>query len=926
MIAWGLVLALGACGEETSAADALSADVVAADAASADTGEADIAATADVIADADAPSSDTSHVDSGGGKDVSTADGVPADAATTGPCETDTDCPSTPCSSGRCVNAACVAVLQPDGVACDAGDGCSVGATCAAGLCGGGKNGCGCATNDDCAALDDADKCNGALVCVAKAAPDGKAGRCQVDSGSVVSCPPSTDPCLANSCVTATGVCEAKPVVGTPPCEDGDACTGGTHCANGQCGGGEALCACQTTKDCATLADDATWRCTGTWYCDVSGKTPTCKLDTATVVTCPAGAADGCVTATCDVADGSCKPTNKADKSPCEDGNICTGGDHCVAGSCASGPNICKCTKQSDCAKQEDGDLCNGTLYCDVLSPSPTCLVLPGSTVSCDTSADGACKATTCVAKTGACVTNNKTSAGAGSAPTCDDGNPCTSGDSCENGSCAAGTSTCPCTKDADCAAKQPKNQCLGQLYCDLSVKSCVINPATVVVCASAGDTACAHNQCDAKTGACGIVASPDDAPCDADGNPCTAGDVCAKGTCVAGTNVCACGDNDDCAKFEDGDVCNGALFCDTTKLPLRCEVNPKTVISCPTVDDTACTQRVCAKKTGKCPLTPVHELEPCDADGNTCTAGDRCLKGTCLAGTNLCGCQTDTDCAAKEDGDLCNGSLYCDKSAQPFNCKVNPATVVSCNAAIAGPCEVVSCVALSGACTVGADQDNLPCNDGDPCTVGDTCLGGSCQGGNDLCTCKADKDCAQPLDACLGVAVCRNDVVPHVCGIAPGSAVTCNAPGGACFDWACAAGLCVKSAKNGQSSCEDGDPCTAVSSCKGGTCSGVKKSCDDGSACTVDQCDAAGTCTHTAPEGLPCSDGDACTVNDGCKAGKCASGTTATCDDGEPCTTDTCDKLKGCVHAALADKTPCQLPEGLTATCTAGTCATKSP
>jgi hypothetical protein len=44
------------------------------------------------------------------------------------------------------------------------------------------------------------------------------------------------------------------------------------------------------------------------------------------------------------------------------------------------------------------------------------------------------------------------------------------------------------------------------------------------------------------------------------------------------------------------------------------------------------------------------------------------------IAGTNTCACTNDSDCAKSEDGNLCNGTLYCDKSvAGAFECKVNP-------------------------------------------------------------------------------------------------------------------------------------------------------------------------------------------------------------------------------------------------------------
>jgi len=71
---------------------------------------------------------------------------------------------------------------------------------------------------------------------------------------------------------------------------------------------------------------------------------------------------------------------------------------------------------------------------------------------------------------------------------------------------------------------------------------------------------------------------------------------------------------------------------------------------------------------------------------------------------------------------------------------------------------------------------------------------------------------------------------------------------------------------------------------------------CDDGNACTTDSCDT-GTCTHTA---LSCDDGSACTT-DSCDPATGCNHTTLSCDDGSACTTDSCSAATGCAHAALS-------------------------
>jgi hypothetical protein len=39
-------------------------------------------------------------------------------------------------------------------------------------------------------------------------------------------------------------------------------------------------------------------------------------------------------------------------------------------------------------------------------------------------------------------------------------------------------------------------------------------------------------------------------------------------------------------------------------------------------------------------------------------------LTPTVASGTNICSCAVDLDCAGQEDGNLCNGTLFCDKTA----------------------------------------------------------------------------------------------------------------------------------------------------------------------------------------------------------------------------------------------------------------------
>ena len=52
---------------------------------------------------------------------------------------------------------------------------------------------------------------------------------------------------------------------------------------------------------------------------------------------------------------------------------------------------------------------------------------------------------------------------------------------------------------------------------------------------------------------------------------------------------------------------------------------------------------------------------------------------GACKAGADICPCKTDQDCVGKDDGDICNGTLYCAKAGAGSVCKLNPATQLHC-------------------------------------------------------------------------------------------------------------------------------------------------------------------------------------------------------------------------------------------------------
>lgn len=76
---------------------------------------------------------------------------------------------------------------------------------------------------------------------------------------------------------------------------------------------------------------------------------------------------------------------------------------------------------------------------------------------------------------------------------------------------------------------------------------------------------------------------------------------------------------------------------------------------------------------------------------------------------------------------------------------------------------------------------------------------------------------------------------------------------------------------------------------------------CDDGNPCTVDSCvPAGGTCAF-APHSGACADGDPCTTDTTCQAGACvAVGAAGPCDDNNACTDDVCLGETGCERSPV--------------------------
>lgn len=386
---------------------------------------------------------------------------------------------------------------------------------------------------------------------------------------------------------------------------------------------------------------------------------------------------------------------------------------------------------------------------------------------------------------------------------------------------------------------------------------------------------------------------------------------TCGDGVCAPGENpsnckvdccggcgdgLCkgyACGENSTTCAQDCGKAC-GNQVCGKGENPDTCPEDCKFK---------ACGNQIC--EGGESP-------ETCPQDCGTACGNCKCEKGedwqSCPVDCAWCGDGVCSPCdQAKETEQTC--AFDCaEKECYPKSTKPqiacsdgNPCTKDVCNKQ--GKCQHVDAavdIAVPPTCT-----------DNNVCTLGDLCTGGSCKAGAQAKPCDdgnpCTKDFCDPVDGCGAKALKGKP-----CDDGDGCTDLDNCQGGVCKGYVkdcndskpCTKDSCDKDfgcahLPLNATPCSDGDACTVNDLCKTGTCkSGAKANCDDNNSCTLDTCDANKGCSSVAKDGNSCSDGNACTKNDGCKGVKCV-GSLLSCDDANVCTTESCDKDKGCQYQA---------------------------
>ncbi len=257
--------------------------------------------------------------------------------------------------------------------------------------------------------------------------------------------------------------------------------------------------------------------------------------------------------------------------------------------------------------------------------------------------------------------------------------------------------------------------------------------------------------------------------------------------------------------------------------------------------------------------VAPGVDTDDCTADfaivGPSCGPSTTCA--TCRACTlNACGLvPAGTSCT---DGNACNGAETCTAGGT-----CSPGTPLTC--ADGNPCTTDSCAPASG-CVFSNVAAGTSCADGNLCNGAETCnAGGVCQAGSVL-NCADTNPCT--TDACNPATGCTHT----------------NLPAG--------------------SSCTDGNACNGAETCSaGGVCqSGTPPTCNDANPCTADSCSPASGCQNVPVSlGTPCPDGNACNGDERCLSpGVCTPGSPISCNDSNPCTSDSCVPATGCVNAPL--------------------------
>ncbi len=648
-------------------------------------------------------------------------------------------------------------------------------------------------------------------------------------------------------CVESTDEpCSQDPVNGSLNCPPGPTCNDGIFNgdeSNVDCGGSCGACGGGT---CNMDAD-----CNGT----------TCKEETCTGHVSTLCESDQDCTSTtysrCDNSVGKCTRPTSCNPGICD--VSCLADDDCGVGEICAGQESCtrnvsqQCSTDAECESAGSYNICdNGSGHCGLGCGGGTCVNVANA-----------------------------------------DGEGCTFDSECASGFCAQNDCSnvygnVSCSFDSDCSTFRPVCSEADGGKCGSSCTAgiCAPNPnahctngvqdedETGVDCGGADCTGCDECQVDSECSAgqsCNTILNPNQCVGCFTNSDCFDGLVCTSDICI--DNQCQNPTLPVGAHCIDG-VCDGDGSCQGCLVDSDCgagelcsgnECVECTIDSqCPD-DGNECTASVCIANT--CENKPVD-------NGQVCAAGV-CGDGQCVGcntpadcGVNpTCGeftCNADQECelifanpgltgTACVTPNMCDASQNCVECISDANC---PGSEV-CDAGVCVECSandqcgsVTECAAPFCTATNTCDAGLLP--------AGTTCTGGVCDGANNCVGCLDNFDCAgnpngemcdpstRQCVACLNASDCSDDFE--------------------CTTDQCIAGSCVNTTQTINTPCAAG-----AGVCNGNTC----QECNEDSHCignaNGEVCDTtSGTCVGCVDDGQ-CEDGDPCTTNT-CNAGTCAS------------------------------------------------------
>jgi MYXO-CTERM domain-containing protein len=610
---------------------------------------------------------------------------------------------------------------------------------------------------------------------------------------------------------------------------------------------------------------------------------------------------------------GTCTYAPFTAGAACSDGDACTTGDQCDASlNCVpSDVEKCQtppanfCSDANTLVTYASTGTCSSSTGCSYSSSPTNCQFgCDGTTKQCK---PDPCTSITCNAPpndcyqpgTGKCVNGACVFTPVAAKTACDDGDQCTSGDSCDGAGKCSGTAVSvddgePCTTDAcnkttgithtpvaDNTSCDDGDLCNGIAICQSG--KCTNGQPQTCNKPPIGGCYAATGTCKPSDGSCTYQPSTPDTTCD-DGDVCTINDKCdGNGQCGGSAVICTaasptCVDGNTSRTFTAGTCQAGTGNCGVVSSDKHCDFgcdnasglckqDPCIGVTCNQPTD-QCQQATGTCSNGQCTYA-VNVGGHCD-DGNSCTSNDTCSSAGACAGTPLA-CNTpdvpkckDSTTSISEDASGTCSNATCSYTAKETNCPLG------CDSAsglcVGDPCKNVTCdtppdqchqstgtCGTDGKCTYAPKQAGSSCDDGKACTTNDKC--------DDSGNCAGETACNTPP------ATSCDTSTPVSHGF--DAAGTCDDQGACKYnqvDKGCSAGC------NKTSGLCNNDPCTGV------TCATPPGSCYN----AAGTCGNDGTCSYAARDTTAsCDDGDRCTTDDHCDGhGKCI-GTASSCGDG---------------------------------------------